>query len=400
MPFDLNNIRKQGDTVMEGGCETDIVILVMGPTWAGKTAFVQSVLQSWEFNEVPEALPAWSWGSEWRVKAHIAPLPQKFAKFAGQRLVLVDTPGFGNLVISDSEILRRIGVWLASSFVSRMKIGGVIYMCPVFPPWPKQNDRVRMKVLQLLCGKDALPKVHMVTTKWSLYLDPSAGESREEQFRSNSWKELLDGGAEISRLHDSETSADKLLADVLTKYRRSDEKQRQLEDIFLDIQREIVENLCSVAETAAGQELKAQQQRSLLEHREKEHRAEPASGDPHMRRRKLQNIAAQPNGLKISLSESFKNFFNSRETASSHGRQVVLIIGEIGVGKSTFINNLADAILADVTDELEARGNISYHDIDMPGTSTKATFVDCPGYDDERDGWQEKINTITRNCLQ
>jgi hypothetical protein len=32
-----------------------------------------------------------------------------------RRIVLVDTPGFDDTEISDSEILRRIAVWLASS---------------------------------------------------------------------------------------------------------------------------------------------------------------------------------------------------------------------------------------------------------------------------------------------
>ena len=33
----------------------------------------------------------------------------------GRRLILVDTPGFNDTYIDDSEILRRIAVWLASS---------------------------------------------------------------------------------------------------------------------------------------------------------------------------------------------------------------------------------------------------------------------------------------------
>lgn len=32
-----------------------------------------------------------------------------------RRLILVDTPGFDDLFLEDTEILRRISVWLAAS---------------------------------------------------------------------------------------------------------------------------------------------------------------------------------------------------------------------------------------------------------------------------------------------
>ena len=33
----------------------------------------------------------------------------------GHRVIIVDTPGFDDTHVDDVEILRRIGVWLASS---------------------------------------------------------------------------------------------------------------------------------------------------------------------------------------------------------------------------------------------------------------------------------------------
>jgi len=41
------------------------------------------------------------------------------ANVRGRRLVLIDTPGFDDTYTSDSEILRRIAVTLASSCVNR-----------------------------------------------------------------------------------------------------------------------------------------------------------------------------------------------------------------------------------------------------------------------------------------
>lgn len=42
-------------------------------------------------------------------------LPEKHKLFKGQRIVIVDSPGFDDTYIDDSEILRRIAAWLASS---------------------------------------------------------------------------------------------------------------------------------------------------------------------------------------------------------------------------------------------------------------------------------------------
>ena len=42
-------------------------------------------------------------------KAGISP------RLMGRRIVIVDTPGFGDPYTEDVEILRRIAVWLASS---------------------------------------------------------------------------------------------------------------------------------------------------------------------------------------------------------------------------------------------------------------------------------------------
>ena len=46
----------------------------------------------------------------------ISPITE-LAHLQGKRLVLVDTPGFDDTYTSDWEILRRIAIWLASSYV-------------------------------------------------------------------------------------------------------------------------------------------------------------------------------------------------------------------------------------------------------------------------------------------
>ncbi|KAH6867364.1 P-loop containing nucleoside triphosphate hydrolase protein [Coprinopsis sp. MPI-PUGE-AT-0042] len=261
-PFNLSRMTRAGDTVMQGGLDTDVVILIMGPTGAGKSTFLRNVLQrlqrDWDLPTVGDDFESCT-----RNLAHyVVPLPQEFAKVPGQRLVLVDTPGFDDTAFSDTEILRRIGVWLASSYNSHMKVGGVVYMFPIFPNRMTRNDKSNLKVFQKLCGKDALAKVCMVKTKSSLCDDPQILEKREQQLESRFWKEMVDGGSTISTLHDDPTSAWNLLTDMLNKYCQIE----QLDEIALGLQREVVEKARSLPRTQAGRELKVKlkgSQRSL-----------------------------------------------------------------------------------------------------------------------------------------
>ncbi|KAH6917876.1 P-loop containing nucleoside triphosphate hydrolase protein [Coprinopsis sp. MPI-PUGE-AT-0042] len=292
--FDLNRIRRQDDAVMEGGRETDLVILVMGPTGAGKSTFLRNILEKWEYCG---ALPDVSDGFESctrKLAAYIAPVPPEFANTGGQRLVLVDTPGFDDTSVSDSEILRRISVWLASSYNLHMKVTGVVYMFPIFPNRITRNDKANLKVFQRLCGKGALAKVRMVTTKWSLCPDPMIVDRREEQLKSNFWREMVEGGSELSRLDDKPASAIHILEEIIANSRYV--------EVALALQKEIVEMHRSLPRTDAGREIKLKLDQLLEEHK-------AATGDLHTRWQKLQQIVDQLVDMNVSISQRLRVIF-------------------------------------------------------------------------------------------
>lgn len=300
--FNIDRIRKKGDAVMEGGLETDVVILVMGPTGSGKSTFLKNFLSVQEGYTGP--IPDVSHGLESCTKtlaAYITSLPTCSATPAAQRLVLVDTPGFDDTCVSDSEILRKISVWLASSYGSEMKVGGIIYMFPIYPNRITRNDKANLKVFQRLCGDHSLGKVHMVTTKWAL-LTPTQvepiGAKREEQLKQDFWKDMVAGGSRLSRLYENSKSAQELF-DVV--FKTSQQLNAQCE-MALALQEEIVSKLKTVPGTEAGQELKRKLQELLKEHK-------AACGDYDTRQQKLQNIANQLRDLKMPFGERFRAFF-------------------------------------------------------------------------------------------
>lgn len=280
---------------MEGGLETDVVILVIGPTGAGKSTFIRHALGSLPSYSGPQ--PMVSDGFESCTKslaAYIAPLPREFVTNNAKRLVIVDTPGFDDTCVSDSEILRRLSVWLASSYDAKMKVGGVLYVFPIYPNRMTRNDKANLRVFHQLCGRDALGTVRMVTTKWSLCPTLDTGEQRETQLREVFWKEMLEAGSHLSRLNEDQGSASVLLQEALLSSQQS--------QMALALQKEIVAKLRSVPRTSAGKELKRKLQELLREHK-------AASGDHETRQQKVRNIAAQLRDLKIPFPERIKAFF-------------------------------------------------------------------------------------------
>ncbi|KAG2074693.1 P-loop containing nucleoside triphosphate hydrolase protein, partial [Suillus decipiens] len=102
------------------------------------------------------------------------------------RVVLVDTPGFDDTFVDDSEILRRIAVWLAISCSDNMKLAGILYLHDITQTRMFGTSRKNLAMFRRLCGADAEKNVVLVTTKWG-DVSPEMGESRERQLKSSFW---------------------------------------------------------------------------------------------------------------------------------------------------------------------------------------------------------------------
>jgi hypothetical protein len=113
-----------------------------------------------------------------------APIPQDYASsLAGCRLILVDTPGFDQEFLDDSEIFSRILAWLERMWVlapshsntlilitcrneKGTSLAGIVYMSNIAqeqmtPPWSTVG-----KLLSMLCGGRSLSKVVLATMQW------------------------------------------------------------------------------------------------------------------------------------------------------------------------------------------------------------------------------------------
>ncbi|KAG6814070.1 hypothetical protein H0H92_003117 [Tricholoma furcatifolium] len=219
----------------------------------------------------------------------------------GRRVVFVDTPGFDDTYIDDSEILRRIAVWLAKSYSDNMKLAGVVYLHEISQPRMMGAPRRNLEMFRELCGEKAIRNVVLVTTKWE-EVSVEMGERRERQLRENYWKHMLELGSQMLRF---QTQHDTASAWEIVN--------RILDDVSVDalqIQEEMVDLQRILPETAAGRALRATLKELLAaqEQMSAKLKEQGAEEDERLRqtfqenKRMIQSIVEQIQGLKIPLS--------------------------------------------------------------------------------------------------
>ncbi|KAG0693792.1 P-loop containing nucleoside triphosphate hydrolase protein [Suillus ampliporus] len=170
---------------------------VLGLTGAGKSTFINTAVGK-DTTPVGHDLQS----STQHIQHAICACPGD----PSRRVVLVDTPGFDNTFIEeDSEILRRIAVWLASSYDDDMKLAGVLYLHDINQSRMFSTSRRNLDMLRRLCGEDAEKNVILVTTKWN-DVSPGVGERREQQLKDNFWKEMVKHGSQVTRFDGSHAS--------------------------------------------------------------------------------------------------------------------------------------------------------------------------------------------------
>ncbi|KAH7925407.1 hypothetical protein BV22DRAFT_1129069 [Leucogyrophana mollusca] len=211
---------------MEDARDNDIIILVMGITGAGKSSFINAVAGK-NAVTVCHSLTA----QTATIEHVIVPHPDD----ADRRVVLVDTPGFDDTYLDDSEILRRIAGWLADSYNMKKKITGIIYLHEITQT---RNPSETLNAIQLLCGKPAYRNMVLATTKWSNIAE-ARGKEREGLLYA-SWKGMLDLGSSMCRFLGTRDSGWNIVRLLLDK-----------QPILLQIQAEMRGQRSRLAQTRA-----------------------------------------------------------------------------------------------------------------------------------------------------
>ncbi|RDB17362.1 GTPase IMAP family member 4 [Hypsizygus marmoreus] len=287
---------KQGDTLMPDPRETDIVIPIMGPTGVGKSTFINT-LAGKTVASVGHNL-----------KSHTSQLQHVVIEGGRNRIILVDTPGFDDTFVEDSEILRRIAVWLAKSYSDNMKLAGVVYMHEISQTRMLGTARKNLDMFNKLCGREATKNVILATTKWS-EVKPDVAARRETQLKKEHWAEMVKLGSTVLRFEDTQESAWAIVDHII----ESSKKKNAVDAVQIQLEMVEVEKL--LAETEAGRTLRYTLRELLEAQKQMAARMQKGGGDGNMNEmveeneNKIRSTLNQIRALNIPLSRRILSIF-------------------------------------------------------------------------------------------
>ena len=188
----------------------------------------------------------------------------------GIPVTLIDTPGFDDTSKSDTEILKIIAAFLATTSVhtaihhfsifqtelpnldryeegSKLdrneegyKLSGVIYIHRISDNRFGGVAGRNFGMFRELCGDEALGSVVLVTNMWG-GVSHDIGEARERELAGNFFKLAIYKGAQMVRHHNTVQSAHDIIRRIVGN-----------RPVVLQIQRELVDEHRDITDTAAG----------------------------------------------------------------------------------------------------------------------------------------------------
>lgn len=161
---------------------------------------------------------------------------------------LVDTPGFDDTTLTDSDVLRAIAAWMSDIYKKEIMLNGIIYLHRITDPRMQGSALKNLHIFRKLCGTNALTHVTLATTMWEA-VQTLDGERRERELLDTSdfWGQMHQNGAIVERHYNNRESAMRIL-----------EKYIGGERTATSLQVEMVKGKKDLIDTEAGIELNSE----------------------------------------------------------------------------------------------------------------------------------------------
>ncbi|KDQ52988.1 hypothetical protein JAAARDRAFT_197775 [Jaapia argillacea MUCL 33604] len=164
------------------GSNDVIMILLLGPTGAGKSSFINKALGS-------ETMPV-----NHKLKPHRCKVTHVDMKFpygdGGQtrKIIFVDTPGLNRGdETGQSELKSKIAAWRRKN-AKKGEIAGILYLDRITDNRATKPPLKQLEDFAKLYGVSFDKTVFLVTTHWDDLSERLVGERREEEIRENYWR--------------------------------------------------------------------------------------------------------------------------------------------------------------------------------------------------------------------
>ncbi|KAF8121217.1 hypothetical protein EV363DRAFT_1406554 [Boletus edulis] len=186
-------------------CDSYSDIRVLGLTGSGKTTFVNLVSES-------------SLGVGQGLESCTSEVQASNRFNVGEReVVLIDTPGFGDTTLADSDIWKIIAASFVTSYRAGIHFTGIIYMQRISDVKVSGSSQQSFRMFQELCGEETYPNVQV-------------GTSRDQELATKDifFKPVLEKGAKMMRHDNTHESALGIIRNLVDKPRVTLRIQREL----------------------------------------------------------------------------------------------------------------------------------------------------------------------------
>lgn len=193
-------------------------------------------------------------------------------KIDGRVVRFVDTPGFSDTTLSDSEVLQLIADYLAAAYKNDIKLSGLIYLHPISDTRVTHHATKNLQMFQKLTGEKNLKNVMLATSMWDK-VSADEGLAREQELKSKFWRVLLAFEAKTVRYGGTPESARSIARTVMAN-----------KPFFVQLQREMGKDNKALRDTEAGRQVMLE----LVKLKE-EHKRELADMEAMMRNSAVEN---------------------------------------------------------------------------------------------------------------
>ncbi|KAF9042306.1 hypothetical protein BJ165DRAFT_1405991 [Panaeolus papilionaceus] len=190
----------------------DRIVLVIGPTGSGKSAFIEALcvhedlgISKNQLESVTQTITPYEMVD---MSLWDGPGTESISISAG--FYVVDTPGFSDTQISELEIIEMINDWLKVRDCDT--IDDILFMHPITDKRLSGSKRRTVDMVKLLTRLHTrIPgTVVVVTTMWDTLWNEKgvlAAEERFAQLRDDVWKDLRDFGGTVTKFFNTHESA-------------------------------------------------------------------------------------------------------------------------------------------------------------------------------------------------
>ncbi|KAF2730643.1 hypothetical protein EJ04DRAFT_500188 [Polyplosphaeria fusca] len=187
---------------------TGPIIALMGGTGTGKSSFIRNL----GGRDSKGCLPKIGHGLQSCTKQ----VTWYSASFNDEKYTVLDTPGFDDVALTDSEILQDLATELANIYRGERHLAGLVYLHDISQVKMGKAKYKNLQLFQKLVGSSSLKNVVLATTHWSSASRKDM-QPRENELQSTYWAEMIKHGSRVWR-HDGTTlSAQKISGALITK---------------------------------------------------------------------------------------------------------------------------------------------------------------------------------------